>query len=225
MTPTIAHVPTGIVHGQPPADAVIEKVPGNDSAQFVEDVGIQLDRGKKPEIKGGRMVACRFGDQDQEFGYQAVLHCRVVDPADYRTVPTPKLNRLSRSGSTGMRILAMCGVWWETGKKLPTSATTTSRFNSSCIWLNIPIGIAQRGNFLIILGNGSGGRNLAKRIQFISTLSSSGIKSSLWDWKSLTFERAATSSPSDAHQTATILAFPSTATVLRHPPQHRSRHQ
>ena len=27
MTPTIAHVPTGIVHGQPPADAVIEKVP------------------------------------------------------------------------------------------------------------------------------------------------------------------------------------------------------
>jgi hypothetical protein len=27
ITPTIAHVPTGIVHGQPLADVVIEKVP------------------------------------------------------------------------------------------------------------------------------------------------------------------------------------------------------
>jgi hypothetical protein len=69
------------------------RIVGDEAARFVADVGIQLDREKKPEIEEGRMVACHFGDPDQEFGYQAVLHCRVVDPADYRTVPTPKLNR------------------------------------------------------------------------------------------------------------------------------------
>ena len=60
--------------------------------KFVRDAGIHLDRGRKPEIDPSRVVACRFGDPDPEFGYQPVLLCQVIDPAAYSMVPTPKLN-------------------------------------------------------------------------------------------------------------------------------------
>jgi hypothetical protein len=36
ITPTIAHVPTGIVHGLPPAELVIEKVPTWTSGPMAE---------------------------------------------------------------------------------------------------------------------------------------------------------------------------------------------
>ena len=67
-------------------------VAGLKRKQFVSDVGIHMNRGRKPEIDPSRVVACRFGDPDPEFGYQPVLLCQVIDPAAYSMVPTPKLN-------------------------------------------------------------------------------------------------------------------------------------
>ena len=64
-----------------------------DLARFVRDLGVRLMPRNKPDLTPGRVVACRFGEPDPEFGYQPIVSCRVVDSAQYHLVRVARPRR------------------------------------------------------------------------------------------------------------------------------------
>jgi hypothetical protein len=68
------------------------------SARSVREMGVRLISGNRIELTPGRVVACRFGEPDPEFGYQRIISCRVVDPAQYHLMPVPRSSRRKPSG-------------------------------------------------------------------------------------------------------------------------------
>ena len=108
-----------------------------DSARFVRDLGVRLMPRNKPDLTPGRVVACRFGERDPEFGYQPIVSCRVVDLAQYYPVHVSRPRRRRPPGID----------WDETSRNVWLTAKPTERvsFKGYAIPFKLFTYIAEHG--------------------------------------------------------------------------------